>query len=92
MSKVFLIITLASIPLCWADMEHRPLQGEKPSNERLSLSRGCFQEIRLLGCGHPREDQVFFKTCLQEQQNSLTPVCFNFFHRLYVPRKLHSSD
>jgi hypothetical protein len=87
MPRIILFITLTSTSFSWANMEHRPLQGEKPSIERLSLSRGCFQEMRLSGCGHPREDQVFFKACLEEHQESLTPLCVKFFNRLYLQKK-----
>lgn len=64
-------------------MEHRDGQGERPSLQRLSMTRGCFSKMRQLGCGHPREDLEFFKGCLDQNRDQLSLECSLFFNRLY---------
>lgn len=66
-----------------ATMEHQPGFESKPSEERLSNSRGCFHEIQSKGCVHPREDQEKFNTCLSENFSELKPNCQAFFKKLY---------
>lgn len=71
----------------WAEMEHVPGIGSVPEKQKLSSARACFREIDDKGCGHPRDDQEFFISCLDENKNNLTPSCKSFFHTLYGKRK-----
>lgn len=66
-----------------ADLEHKPGQGGQPLAKKLTLSRGCFHEMENLGCGHPREDQGYFVSCLVDKPGQLTPNCQKFFTKLY---------
>lgn len=84
--KFFILIILFSTNVL-ADLEHIEGQGLAPSRQKLSSSRGCFQEIRNFGCGHPREDQEFFIGCLEENKDSLSLSCKSFFETLYGKRK-----
>jgi hypothetical protein len=82
--KVILFVLMMIITLSAnATMEHQKGFETKPSDERLSKSRGCFAEIEVLGCSHPREGQEKFNTCLEEQFNNLKPTCQTFFGKLY---------
>ena len=78
---------LLFISLSHAHLEHKPGQGMIVDEKRLSKARGCFTDIKLLGCGHPREDIDFFKSCLDEKSDQLTSDCQNFFQRLYGKKK-----
>lgn len=82
--KVGLMIISIFISInSYGDMEHKPGQGIQPSAEKLSLSRGCFKEMRYLGCGHPREDHGYFIACLANNRDQLSNNCQSFFQRLY---------
>lgn len=82
-----LIFTLIFSNLTLADLEHRPGQGTLPKREKLSTAHGCFREIDELGCGHPRDDQEFFISCVHDKQDDLTPSCKPFFETKYGRRK-----
>jgi hypothetical protein len=87
MKRYGLLLIMAISFSAFADLEHVEGMGSAPSKQKLSSSRGCFQEIRNLGCGHPREDQDFFTGCLEENKDSLSPSCKSFFEILYGKRK-----
>lgn len=87
MKKIILVAFLILSTSAFADMEHRTGQGEKPSAKRLSVARGCFDEIDTLGCGHPRDDHDVFIGCLDDKREDLSPNCQSFFERLYGKRK-----
>lgn len=57
-----------------------------PDEARLSSARACFEELAVLGCGHPKDDLKHFKSCLENNSESLTPSCQQFSQRLYGPR------
>lgn len=86
MRIILLISSLFFTSLAWGDLEHRHGQGERPSAQKLSLSRGCFKEINDLGCGHPAEDHEVFISCLDEGREKLSNSCQIFFERLYGRR------
>jgi hypothetical protein len=84
-----LIITLMTLFLSFPAMshlEHRDGQESKPSTERLSVARGCFDEIQDYGCSHPREGQEIFNTCLDQKIEMISLPCQAFFTRLYGNR------
>ena len=81
------ILTLIFTITSYAHLEHRAGQESKPSNERLSVARGCFEEIRRQGCSHPRDGQEIFNTCLDDKKEMLSDSCQAFFTRLYGNRK-----
>lgn len=87
MNRYMLSLLLLFSFSAFADLEHVEGQGAAPSRQKLTSARGCFQEIRNLGCGHPREDQDFFIGCLEENKDSLSPSCKSFFEVLYGKRK-----
>lgn len=86
MKATLLISSLLFSTFLMADMEHKPGIGAVPVRQKLTKQRGCFQEIRNLGCGHPREDQTFFNTCLSEKSDQLSSECLTFFEKLYGKR------
>lgn len=85
--KIYLLIgTLITSSFSYADLEHKTGQGANPSQEKLSLSRGCFEEIEDQGCGHPRDDHEIFIACLDENKTKLSTSCLSFFETLYGKR------
>lgn len=84
--KFALLIILFSSQLVFADLEHKDGQGTLPEAQKLTLSRGCFKEIKSQGCGHPRENQDFFSFCLQLKLEALSSDCQGFFTKLYGKR------
>ncbi len=85
--KIFLLTgTLLFSSFSKADLEHKTGQGANPSQEKLSLSRGCFEEIDVFGCGHPRDDHEVFIACLDENKKKLSASCLSFFETLYGKR------
>lgn len=87
MKRYLLIGSLVFSAFAFADLEHKTGQGEKPSTQKLSLSRGCFSQIEEFGCGHPANDHEIFITCLDENRENLSTDCRSFFERLYGKRK-----
>lgn len=85
MKKFIFLLVLIIWNISWADLEHRTHQGQIPAAKELSLSRGCFEEIKALDCGHPSEDQEYFNSCLAEKRELLTLKCKDFFDTLYGP-------
>lgn len=70
-----------------ATLEHTPGMEAIPSNERLTTSRGCFQELEQLGCGDPAEDMQHFRYCLDDTYHRLSKDCSKLMQSLYGPRK-----
>lgn len=70
-----------------ADLEHKAGMGTMPQKQKLSVAHACFNEIDNIGCGHPRDDQEFFISCLDEKKDELTPSCQTFFQKLYGKKK-----
>jgi hypothetical protein len=70
-----------------ADLEHIRGQGQSPSGQKLSLSRGCFEQMENKGCGSPGKDHAFFIACLDDETDKITNDCQSFFERLYGKRK-----
>ncbi len=66
-----------------ASLEHRSDFENTPSEKRLSVARGCFRQMKELGCGHPRDGQENFERCLQSERKVLSINCQKFFARLY---------
>ena len=86
--KIYLLVgALIFSSVALADLEHTPGQGESPSKQKLSLSRGCFNEIDNKGCGRPGEDHEVFIACLDENKKNLSTNCQSFVERLYGKRK-----
>lgn len=83
MKKLILSMALTLSFSALADMEHKAGQGDAPPAKKISLAHGCFNEIDNLGCGHPKDDLGFFKGCLDENRENLSPSCQSFFGRLY---------
>ncbi|MCM2349000.1 MAG: hypothetical protein NDI69_03200 [Bacteriovoracaceae bacterium] len=86
MRKIIIVLSVIFSFSTLADMEHRAGQGGQPSLQRLTLSRGCFNEADQLGCGHPREDHEYFIACTQDNRKQLSISCQHFFEKLYGNR------
>lgn len=78
----FLLFLFLSTNLM-ADLEHVPGQGEEIPMTKILKQRSCFRAIQALGCVHPKEDQVLFRTCLDQKREKLGQSCKEFFERLY---------
>ena len=87
MAKFITLLIFLSPARVMAHLEHKKNFEAHPAVERLTFTRGCFKEIKKLGCRHPREDVDLFKLCLLQKQEMLHPQCRIFFSRLY-----HSSQ
>lgn len=59
-----------------------------PSAEEREQGRACFQEIKALGCGSPREDRDAFKKCVAEKSGELSESC-QAFHQKMKDRPRH---
>lgn len=59
-------------------------EGERkgPSAEQREQGRACFEEIRNLGCGSPREDHAAFKTCIEGKVSQLSESCQAFHQKM----------
>lgn len=86
MKKIIIGLSVLFSIAAHADMEHKSGQGEQPSLQKMTLSRGCFTEADQLGCGHPREDHEYFIACVQDNRNQLSISCQHFFKKLYGNR------
>lgn len=84
--SIFVAVIFLSLS-AHADLEHKEGLGTMPKTQKLSISRSCFKEIDDIGCGHPRDDQEFFISCLQENKDELNPSCQSFFEKLYGKKK-----
>lgn len=87
MKRYLLVGTMIFSSIALADLEHIPGQGEIPSRQKLSLSRGCFDEIDNKGCGRPGDDHEVFIACLDDNRDELSINCQSFIERLYGKRK-----
>jgi hypothetical protein len=86
--KCFIRVSLLVFSMsAMADIEHKPGMEGHPSQQKLSIARTCFKEIDNKGCGHPRDDQEFFISCLDETRDELTLSCQSFFQKLYGKKK-----
>lgn len=88
MKSAVILITMFFSFASMAHLEHRAGQETVPSSERLSKARGCFREIAEHGCGHPRDGQEEFNTCLEIKKEMLTETCQTFFKKLYGKREV----
>jgi hypothetical protein len=82
--RMFLIALVLS-PHAWADIDHKASDSDAPDAARISSNRACFQEAQALGCGHPRDDQESFVTCLGDRKDDLTAGCRTMLGKLYLP-------
>ncbi len=87
MKRSMLVAVIFISFTAYADLEHKEGQGTMPKSQKLSISRSCFKEIDHIGCGHPRDDQEFFTSCLDEKKDELNPSCQVFFEKLYGKKK-----
>lgn len=61
-----------------------------PSAEEREQGRACFQEMKALGCGSPREDREAFKKCVAEKSGELSESCQAFHQKMKDhPRHKH---
>lgn len=82
--KIYITTTLLMLALgAKANMAHEAGSEGKPNDTRLSRAHSCFQELEVLGCGHPREDIRHFKSCLSQNQDLLSGSCRGFIQGLY---------
>lgn len=82
--KFYITTTLLMIALnASANMGYEEGMDNAPDPTRLSRARSCFQELEVLGCGHPRQDVRHFKTCLSQTKDSLSSSCRGFIQGLY---------
>lgn len=65
-----------------ANTEHDPATAA-PTTAEISKSRSCFEELKQLGCGHPKTDRDHFANCMIVSFESLTPDCKTMMKRLY---------
>jgi hypothetical protein len=83
MKMFFVMMNLSFSFFASANLEHSSGLGAPPAAEKISISHGCFQEIQVLGCNHPRDGREEFNTCVRDRSDDLTPVCKTFFEKLY---------
>lgn len=87
MKKYIVMTGLLLSMSAMATLEHTPGVDASPSEEKLSTSRACFQELEVLGCGDPAEDMVHFRQCLDDTHTRLSKDCSSLMQRLFGPRK-----
>ena len=82
--KIYFTMTLLMLALnASANMGYEEGMDKEPDPTRLSRARSCFQELEVLGCGHPRDDIRHFKSCLGQSKDSLSSSCRGFMQGLY---------
>jgi hypothetical protein len=86
-SKSVIVLALIFSSSAFSNLEHIEGQGSSPLKIKLNHSRGCFQDMAELGCGHPRDGHDSFVTCLNEKRTHLSSTCEAFFERLYGKQK-----
>lgn len=91
MKGTILFILILLTKNSFASLEYSKGQEGIISEKKLSQQHSCFKEISDAGCGHPRENQIFFKACLEEKVELLSPGCQTFFTKLYG-RKTQSGN
>jgi hypothetical protein len=82
----FLATLLLSLPT-FSTVDLASLESTAPTAKELKTSRSCFGELETLGCGHPRDDQERFESCLHNVYSSLTTSCRQMMGELYGVRK-----
>ncbi len=83
MKLILLLLTLMIATPTFADEEHAPGHEGVPTEARLRNSRGCFEELSVLGCGKPQEDAQSFKACAVDQLDHLSGTCHALVKKLY---------
>lgn len=66
-----------------ADIEYSPTEVSKASAGEIAMSRACFEELKVQGCGDPGEETDHFRTCLKDVYQSLTGSCQRMMSELY---------
>lgn len=82
--KIYITTTLLMLALnASANMSYEPGSEGIPDDTRLSRAHACFEELAVLGCGHPRDDIRHFKTCSTQSADQLSNSCRGFIQKLY---------
>lgn len=86
--KNFLLISSMLFSLsAFANIDEASAVAVEPTESELKVSRACFSELETLGCGHPRDDQEHFESCLNNVYSSLTTSCKKMMTELYGVKK-----
>lgn len=83
MKRILLTLCLFSSLPVFAHQEFTARPQEEPLESTLQYNRSCFQELKVLGCSHPTEDQEYFINCFQSNTQMISSGCQTFFTTLY---------
>lgn len=83
MKKLFLSLSLVLSLSAIASIEAGPLSSDEPTAKEISIARGCFEQLEIQGCRHPREDHEQFRSCLRNVISSMTLTCQKKMLELY---------
>lgn len=83
MKVTLFVILMLSCDALKAMTEHEPGMEERTSSAQIERNRLCFREARNLGCGHPRENQADFQSCILVRLPQLSSDCHQMMKRLY---------
>jgi hypothetical protein len=73
--------TVTTSLLAHQEYDARLFQG--PSESQLKLAKSCYEEARLLGCGHPQQNRDYFQQCTQKQLQTFGEECQEFLGKNY---------
>lgn len=86
--KNFLLIASMVFSLsALANIDEGSAASVEPTATELKASRACFAELETQGCGHPRDDQEHFESCLNNVYSSLSSPCKSMMTGLYGIKK-----
>ncbi len=78
--RSFLTIALMILSVAAFSFED---EGRGPSAEEREQGKACFEEIKALGCGNPREvGGEVFKKCMEEKASTLSETCQAFHQKM----------
>ncbi len=86
MKELILGLALLFAADAMANIDYVAGDDKEPTDEEVSNSRGCFDELEKRGCGDPGENIRAFRSCLHDVFPSLTDSCRKLMTELYRRR------
>ena len=83
MKNIIVILGMIFLFEAQANIEYIPNEQSKATEGEIDKSRSCFQELAVLGCGDPGDDQQHFRACLRNVHSSLSRDCKRMMSDLY---------
>ena len=83
MKKIFLAMSFIFSLSAFASIEAGPLSSDEPTAKEISIARGCFEQLEIEGCGHPRDNHEQFRSCLRNVISTMTITCQKKMLELY---------